>query len=234
MFIKNHSLMKPLAVSQFILHVIIAWVIIGTVHAQPLPSALDLTEPCPDSFLVSFETTKGRFVMKANRKWSPHGVERLYILAKAGYYDGCVIYRVGPTASFEGGFVVQFGLGNSEAVNRAWEKAPIADEPVVRAHQTGSVNFARGGPNTRSVELAISLTPATQFDTVNYRGVIGFPTIAEVVEGMDVLRALNSHYGNSVFKQEDSLYLGRPYFDRAFPGLDRIITVAVAKEWKKG
>ncbi|HET9055335.1 MAG TPA: peptidylprolyl isomerase [Chitinophagaceae bacterium] len=198
---------------------------------QPYPSQLNLAQKSPDSFLVSFKTTKGSFIMKAVRKWSPLGVDRLYLLVKSGYYDGCVIYRVAPTASFKGGFVVQFGLANGIDLNKAWEKASIKDEPVVRPHLKGSVNFARGGPDTRSMELAISLTPAGQFDTVNYNGVVGFPSIAEVTDGMKVLEQLNSQYGNSVFDHEDSILKGREYFDRAYPGLDRILSASVVKEW---
>ena len=196
-------------------------------NAQPLPGQINLKEQCPDSFLVSFKTTKGSFVMEAHRSWSPLGCDRLYLLAKNGYYNNNVIYRVATTFSFNGGYVVQFGLCNNETANHAWEKAAINDEPVIHEHQRGSVNFASGGHDTRSVELAISMKTNAPLDTVNYKGAIGFPVIAEVIEGMDVLDALNNQYGNSVFDQPDSLYKGREYFDRAFPGLDIIITATI-------
>ncbi len=201
------------------------------VVAQPLPSEINLTELSPDSFLVSFETSKGKFVMKAHRDWAPLGCDRFYTLVKNGFYNNCVIYRVGPTLSFKGGFIVQFGLANDEKVNLAWEKNTLRDEPVVQPHKRGSVNFASGGPNTRSTELAIALTPCSELDTVNYQGAIGFPTIAEVVEGMDVVDLFNRQYGNDVFKSKDSLYLGRSYFDRKFPGLDRILRATIIKSW---
>lgn len=201
-------------------------------QAQPLPSQLPLDQPAPDSFLVVFETTKGKFVMKAHRDWSPLGVDRLYQLARAHYYDGTVIYRVGPTASFKGGYVAQFGVGNSAAVNQAWDAAGIADEPVAHHTGTGTVNFARGGPRSRTVELGINLTPNTALDTVNYEGVVGFPPIAEVVEGMTVLESLNRQYGNTVFEHWDSVMAsGRAYLDRAYPGLDRILSAAVTTTW---
>jgi len=197
-------------------------------QAQPLPSQLPLDQPAPDSFLVVFTTTKGAVVLKAHRDWSPHGVDRLYQLARGHYYDGDVIYRVGPTASFKGGYVVQFGVGNSAAVNQAWDAAGIPDEPVRHPNGTGTVGFARAGPNTRSVELAINLTPNTSLDTVQYEGVVGFPPIAEVVEGMSVLESLNRQYGNATLEHWDSIMAsGRAYLDRAYPGLDRVVTVAV-------
>ncbi|MEP6591466.1 MAG: peptidylprolyl isomerase [Gemmatimonadota bacterium] len=194
----------------------------------PFPSDGHLTAQAPDSFLVRFETTKGNVILHAHRTWSPLGVDRLYQLVRAGYYNGTVIYRVGPTASFKGGFVVQFGIGNSGDLNRAWDRAPLADEPVRHGNARGTVNFARAGPNTRTVELAINLTANTTMDTVSYGGVRGFPPIAEVIDGMDVLEALNRQYGNRVFDQWDSVMAsGRRYLDRVYPGLDRIIRASI-------
>jgi cyclophilin family peptidyl-prolyl cis-trans isomerase/ketosteroid isomerase-like protein len=204
-------------------------------RSQPLPSEVPLDQPAPDSFLVVFETTKGSVVVKAHRDWSPLGVDRLYHLARNHYYDGVVIYRVGPTASFKGGYVVQFGIGNSAAVNQAWDNAGIPDEPVRHPNGIGTVNFARAGPDSRTVELGINLTPNTTLDTVSYEGVVGFPPIAEVVEGMAVLESLNRQYGNTVFEQWDSVMAsGRAYLDRAYPGLDRVDSAFVSATWPAG
>jgi cyclophilin family peptidyl-prolyl cis-trans isomerase len=200
--------------------------------AQPLPKDLPLDTAAPDSFLVVFETTKGPFTVKARRAWSPLGVDRLYHLARSGYYDGCVIFRVGPTASYPGGMVVQFGLTNASTVNAAWEKAGIEDEPVKVGHRRGMVMLARGGPRTRTTQLAIDLSPNTGLDTVNSNGVVGFPPIAEVVEGMDVLDRLERRHGNGPTARQDSISgKGREYLDRVFPGLDRIVTSGVTTRW---
>jgi cyclophilin family peptidyl-prolyl cis-trans isomerase len=198
--------------------------------SQPLPSTLPLTTAAPDSFLVRFETTKGEFAIRAHRVWSPLGVDRLYHLAKAGYYDGAVIYRVGGTRSYPGGLVVQFGVTNDSVVNRAWSTTGIPDEPVKTLHRRGTVMFARNGPNTRTVELAIDLSPNSGLDTVHYQGVVGFPTLGEVVEGLPVLDQLERRHGNAPIEHMDSIAaLGRRYLDRVFPGLDRIVRVTVAK-----
>ncbi len=199
---------------------------------QPLPSALPLSTAGPDSFLVEFTTTKGPFTVKAHRAWSPLGADRLYHLARGAYYDGVVIYRVGPTASYKGGFVVQFGIGNDSTANRAWEQAGIDDEPVRVPHGRGKIYFARGGPKTRSIELALDLTANSPLDTVRYEGVVGFPPVGEVVAGIAALDSLNRQYGNEVFAQWDSVALyGRTFLDRAFPGLDRIERARVVREW---
>ena len=200
--------------------------------ARGLPAQAD-PAAAPDSFLVAFETTRGTVTIKAHRAWSPLGVDRLYELARSGFWDGAVIYRVGPTASYPGGFVVQFGLTNDSSVNRAWSGRGIADEPVRVRHRRGMVMFAREGSNTRTIELAIDLSTNSGLDTVLYHGVRGFPPIAEVVEGMTALDSLNRSHGNAPLQREDSIAaLGREYLDRAFPGLDRIHRVRVTREWR--
>jgi cyclophilin family peptidyl-prolyl cis-trans isomerase len=198
-----------------------------------MPSDLPLSAAAPDSFLAKFKTTKGTFVMKARRPWSPLAVDRIYHLVNSGYFDGLTFYRVGETKSVKGGRVVQFGQSGDTTVNRAWEKATIADEPVVRAHVRGSVSFARGGPNTRGVEVAIGTTAIAALDTVQYLGVTGFPTIAEVIEGLDVLDRLNGKYGNAPIENDSLSILGGEYLERVFPGLDRIEHASITKTWGK-
>ncbi|MGH7742129.1 MAG: peptidylprolyl isomerase [Candidatus Eiseniibacteriota bacterium] len=196
-----------------------------------MPGDLRLNAAAPDSFLAEFRTTKGNLAMKARRAWSPLAVDRLYQLVRGGYFDGLIIYRVGPTLSVKGGRVVQFGTAADTAAIRAWEKATFADEPVLRAHVRGSVNFARGGPNTRSVELAICTTPCAPLDTVQYLGVRGFPSIAEVESGLEVLDRLERRYGNAPIENDSLSILGAAYLKRVFPGLDRITKARIRRSW---
>ncbi len=203
--------------------------------AQPLPSQLRLSQHSPDSFIVEFKTTKGSFFITAHRNWSPLACDRLFLLVKNNWYDHTVIYRVAPTRSYKGGRVVQFGVSNNAAANYAWRDAGIQDEPVVHPHEWGAVCFARDSVNSRSTDIAISLAEGIQLDTVNYKGVIGFPTFALVTGGMDVLQKFNGQYGNSIVDlPDDSLFLGRAFLDRKFPGLDQIISAAVIKSWSGG
>jgi cyclophilin family peptidyl-prolyl cis-trans isomerase len=196
-----------------------------------LPASVPLSSAGPDSFMAEFETTRGVFAMKARRNWSPLGSDRLYHLVQGGYFDGLTIYRVGPTVSVKGGRVVQFGTSGDTIVSRAWEKATFADEPVVRPHRRGSVNFARGGPNTRTVEIAITTNEAAPLDTVNYLGVTGFPSVAEVEKGLEVLDRLEGKYGNAPIENDSLSILGGEYLERVFPGLDRIRRARVTKTW---
>jgi hypothetical protein len=93
--------------------------------------------------------------------------------------------------------------------------------------------FARDSANTRTVELAIDLSPNSGLDTVHYQGVVGFPTLGEVTEGMRVLDSLERRWGNQPIERMDSIRVGgRRYLDRQFPGLDRIRKVSVIAEWR--
>jgi peptidyl-prolyl cis-trans isomerase A (cyclophilin A) len=205
------------------------------IKSQPLPSRLNLSQQSPDSFVVEFKTTKGNFYITVHRSWSPLASDRLFLLVKNNWYNNTVIYRVAPTRSYKGGKIVQFGVSNTPAANYAWRNAAIKDEPVVHPHEWGTVCFARDSVNSRSTDIAISLSPGTQLDTINYKGVIGFPAFAIVTSGMDVLQSFYGEYGNTIVDlPDDSLFLGREFFDRKFPGLDRIISAAVIKSWTVG
>ena len=195
------------------------------------PQDLPLATAGPDSFLATFRTTKGAFTVKAVRAWSPLGVDRLYHLVRGGYYDGVTIYRVGETKSVRGGRVVQFGTSGDTVVSRAWEGVTIDDEPVVRTHRPGALGFARGGPHTRGIELAIATNAVPALDTVRYEGVTGFPVIAEVVQGLDVLGRLEGRWGNGPLESDSLSLLGGAWLDRRFPGLDRIVSATVTRAW---
>jgi len=215
----------------FLIHSILA----TSLQAQPLPSELDLSSQSPDSFIVEFKTSKGNFSLIAHRSWSPLACDRFFLLVKNNWYDNTVIYRVAPTKSYKGGKIVQFGIGNNSEANLAWSKAGIKDEPVVHPHEWGAVCFARDSINSRSTDIAIFLGQGITLDTINYRGVVGFPTFALVLSGKEVLQTFNGEYGNDIMElPDDSLFLGRSFFDRRFPGLDRIISATVIKSWRNG
>ncbi len=106
---------------------------------------------------------------------APLGVDRFYNLVKYGFYNGCSFFRVVP------GFVVQFGLTGTPAVNAAWEPAKIADDPVQGSNVRGTVSFATAGPGTRTTQLFINFGNNVQLDTM------GFAPFGKVTEGMDVV-----------------------------------------------
>jgi len=182
----------------------------------------------PDSFLVAFQTTRGRFVVMAHRDWAPLGSDRFYELVRRRVYDDIRAFRVVTN------FVAQFGLTADSAVNRAWRAQGLDDEPVRQPNLRGRISFARGGPRTRSLQVFINLgNNSPRLDTLMAGGVTGYPPIGEVVDGMNAVDHFNAQYGNAPSQRQDSIGAqGNAWLDRVFPDLDRIHTARVIREWR--
>src|SRR6185436_13778056 len=78
------------------------------------PSNAEWRMPAPAVSRLRFETTKGVFVLELNRAWGPIGADRVYNLARLGFYDDTRLHRVNPN------YIVQWGLHGSPPVNAAW------------------------------------------------------------------------------------------------------------------
>lgn len=185
----------------------------------------------PDSFVVRFETSRGAFDVIARKPWAPNGVDRFYTLVRDRYYDDARFFRVVKD------FVAQFGLAADPRVTAAWRIRAIADEPVRHSNARGTISYARGGPGTRSMQIYINLKDNARLDTLNG---FGFPPIAEVVSGMQVVDSLYSGYGDAARAggrgqgpSQDSINRqGNAYLSRAFPKLDYVKTARVTREWR--
>lgn len=198
--------------------------------ATPRPGSIPpVQRMAPDSFLVTFETTKGEFEVMAHRSWSPLAADRFHQLVEAGAYDGIRIFRVVPD------WVAQFGLTGDSAVDRAWRRAPVPDEPVIVSNTRGRVAFARSGPATRSQQIFINLKDNSQrLDTTVQNGVRGYPPFAEVVRGMDVVLRLEGKYGEAPGRLQGEISRsGWATVDAQFPDLDRIVKAKVTRAWKR-
>jgi peptidyl-prolyl cis-trans isomerase A (cyclophilin A) len=198
------------------------------------PEGLSQNVAAPDSFVVAFETTRGRFDVMARKNWAPTGVDRLYSLIRSRHYDNARFFRVVKD------FVAQFGLSGNPRIDDAWKIRRIADEPVRHTNARGTIAYARGGPGTRTVQLFINLRPNPRLDTLSG---FGFPPIAEVVDGMAVVDSLYSGYGDGAARggpqpghagpSQDSISMqGNAYLLRGWPKLDYIKTARVVKEWR--
>jgi peptidyl-prolyl cis-trans isomerase A (cyclophilin A) len=196
--------------------------------------APDPNTAVPDSFVVAFETSRGRFDVMARKDWAPIGVDRFYQLVGARHFDDVRFFRVVKD------FVAQFGITGDPKVNAAWKIRCIADEPVKHSNTRGTIAYARGGPGTRSVQLFINLKANPKLDSLN---TFGFPPIAEVVSGMEVVDSLYNGYGESAPRSgsqpgregpsQDSIMLqGTPYLKRGWPKMDYVKTARVVKEWR--
>lgn len=186
----------------------------GNTEALMNPAAAANQAPAPATYRARFETSVGNFTIEVTRAWAPLGADRLYHLIRAGFYDGDRFFRVLP------GFVVQFGLNGSPAVNAAWHNASITDDPVTQHNTAGTLVFATAGPNTRTTQLFINYV-----DNYNLDG-MGFAPLGRVVDGMDVVQKIYSGYGQTP-NQGLIESQGNAYLTQAYPQLDYIKTATI-------
>jgi homoserine O-acetyltransferase len=194
------------------------------------PADARFQQTAPDSFDVEMVTTKGTMLVRVRRDWSPLGADRFHALVRNRYFDSVAFHRTIRN------FVAQFGIHGDTAVSRAWRGRSIPDEPVKVVNQRGTLSYARGGRNTRGVQLFFNTVDNTpRLDTLNS---FGFPPIGQVILGLEVLDQLNWEYsgtrGGQTFPgpSQDSLTrLGNVYLRRAFPRLDYIVKARVVSAW---
>jgi peptidyl-prolyl cis-trans isomerase A (cyclophilin A) len=172
-----------------------------------------LKDQAPETYQVKFDTTRGEFTITVTRAWSPLGADRFYNLVKHHYFDNARFFRVLPN------FVVQFGLSANPAVNAAWEKATIKDDPHSQSNKRGTLVFATAGPNTRTTQLFINLK-----DNGSNLDSQGFTPFGQVDgDGMKVVEMLYDQYGESAgMDQENITKGGEKFIATHWPKLDTI------------
>jgi len=164
----------------------------------------------PEIYRAKCTTTKGDFTVEVTRAWAPFGADRFYNLIKGGFYDGAPIYRVIP------GFMAQWGFSPNPAVNKAWDKATIKDDPVKQSNTPGMITFAKtDAPNSRSTHLFINYGNNARLDGM------GFAPFGKVVEGMDVIEKFYNGYGGDL-DQEKLGSGGIAYVKKSYPNMDII------------
>ncbi|HEY9230311.1 MAG TPA: peptidylprolyl isomerase [Gemmatimonadaceae bacterium] len=187
------------------------------------PSNAEWRKPAPPVSHLRFETTKGVFVVELVRDWGPIGADRLYNLARLGYYDDTRFHRVNKN------YIAQFGLHGNPAVNAAWKEAYIKDDPPRSTNTRGTFAFAvnTAKPNTRITQIYFNLA-----DNSRNNGE-PFTILGKVIEGMSVLDSLYSGYGENSGsgvrqgRQGPLAQGGNAFMDREYPLLDRVRRVTV-------
>jgi peptidyl-prolyl cis-trans isomerase A (cyclophilin A) len=192
--------------------------------AAPAPNRLlnpaALTAKAPESFKVKFDTTKGPVVLELHRDWAPKGVDRFYNMTRNGFFTGARFFRVIPN------FMAQFGINGDPAVNDAWEKARLNDDPPNgKSNVRGILTYGTTGqPNSRGTQLFINYKDNSYLDKQ------GFVPIGEVVEGMEVADMLYADYGAAPQNEQNALVAqGNKYMQTKYPKLDYIKTATIVK-----
>jgi homoserine O-acetyltransferase len=179
-------------------------------------------QSAPEVFRVRVDTSRGPFVVEARRDWAPHGVDRLYNLVRAGYYDDSRFFRV------DARYIVQFGIAGNPAISKIWRHETIPDDERKQSNLRGTIGFASPtNANSCTTQLYINLGDNSRNDPVN------FAIIGHIVEGMDVVDALYSGYGENsgggirAGRQDRLFEEGNAWLDRDFPRLDKLIRATV-------
>jgi peptidyl-prolyl cis-trans isomerase A (cyclophilin A) len=176
------------------------------------PHSPEMTGEAPATYKAEFETTQGKFVLKITRSWSPEGADRFYNLVRHGFYNDCRFFRVIK------GFMVQFGINGDPTVMQFWRTATINDDPVKASNKRGTITFAKSGlPNSRTTQVFINYADNSRLDGQ------GFAPFGEVIQGMEVVDALNGKYGDGAprgqgpdqnrIQMEGNVYLKAAYAD---------------------
>jgi peptidyl-prolyl cis-trans isomerase A (cyclophilin A) len=190
---------------------------------NPLLRVDKFNDESPENFSVSFQTTQGDFVIKVYKEWAPLGAARFYNLVKHGWYDGVRFHRVLEN------FMVGWGIHGDPYVNAVWKNELLIDDPVLKSNTKGAVSFAKGGANSRTVQVFINYKDNSSLDNR------GFAPFGEVVDGMDVIGSLYSEYGDGPPRGEGvyqamAMAKGAEYFEEEFPNLDRIVRVSLVHD----
>lgn len=175
------------------------------------------TQTAPEVFVARFDTSEGVFRVEVTRSSAPLGADRFFNLVRNGFYDEVRFFRVLP------GFVTQFGLNGDPAVSAVWINQRIADDPVTQSNVMGTLSFATAGPGTRTTQVFINLVDNTGLDGS------GFAPFGRVIEGMDVVQAFFSGYGEGPPSgagpnQGRIVNEGNAYLAAEFPDLDFILS----------
>jgi peptidyl-prolyl cis-trans isomerase A (cyclophilin A) len=178
-------------------------------QTSKLADPSQLTETAPGVYRARFDTSKGSFVIEVHREWAPIGADRFYNLVKNGFYDGTRFFRVRP------GFMAQFGLNGDPAVQIAWQRASLQDEPPLKSNTRGFVSFAKENlPNTRFTQIFVNYADNSYLDEQ------GFAPFGQVVSRMDIVEKIFSYGRDNEPDQRRILREGNEYLQKEFPRLD--------------
>src|SRR4026209_2671877 len=136
------------------------------------------SRPAPAVSHLRFETSKGAFVLELHRDWGPIGADRVYNLARLGYYNDTRLHRVRAD-------IVHFGIHGDPQVNAVWSKAELPDDAPRSTNRRGTFALAfPARPNSRTTQIYINKTDNVRSDAD------AFTVLGTVVEGMDVVDRL--------------------------------------------
>ncbi len=137
---------------------------------------------------VKMVTSKGTIVLELDRNRAPDTVANFLRYVDSGLYDGTIFHRVIP------GFMIQGG-GFKPGINKQSTYPPIINEADNGLKNlTGTIAMARtANPHSATSQFFINTANNTSLDhsSKSERG-WGYAVFGRVIEGMDVVKAIES------------------------------------------
>ncbi len=149
--------------------------------------------------VITMSTNKGNIRIQLDPEKAPVTSQNFIDYVNDGHYDGLIFHRVIP------GFMIQGGGMNAEMKEKE-TKAPIKNEAGNGlANKTGSIAMAR----TNVVDSATSqfFINVKDNEFLNHRSPapaeFGYAVFGQVIEGMDVVRAIETVKTGSSAQHDD-------------------------------
>lgn len=163
--------------------------------------AKEKAAPAQATVKVRMETTLGDIVVELYPGKAPVTVANFLAYVDGGYYDGAAFYRATRPDNDPMIEVIQGGLWEPEREGEGGYafKAPFADiahettAATGLSHVDGAISMARDAPGTASSEFFICVGDNPELDYGGERNPDGqgFAAFGKVIEGMDVVRAID-------------------------------------------
>lgn len=158
--------------------------------------------PSPSPVTVEVRTELGTFLMELYPEAAPITVANFLRYVDAGYFSGGSFHRTvhaenQPNDSVR--IAVIQGDMSRERREERFEAIPLErTHRTGLAHVDGTVSMARSGPDTASSSFFICLgdQPSLDFGGARNPDGQGFAAFGRVIEGMEVVRAINASPAN--------------------------------------
>ena len=154
-----------------------------------VPAPAIAPAPAPATVKVVLKTTLGDIVLAVETQRAPITAANFLRYVDQKRLDGSDFYRAMLVGDDGQAGLVQGGLrGNPKRVLK-----PIAHEPTSvtgLSHVSGAISMARADPGTATSDFFIVIGDLTSLDAQPGGGDPGYAVFGEVVDGMDVVRAI--------------------------------------------
>jgi peptidyl-prolyl cis-trans isomerase A (cyclophilin A) len=168
----------------------------------PLPASLSAQDVSPKAVapmvLIEVRTELGDFRMELYPQKAPNTVANFLRYVDGGFFDGGSFHRTvhaenQPTDSIRIA-VIQGDISRERRRDGFGSIGLERTNETGLKHLDGTVSMARGGPDTASSSFFVSLGDQPELDLGGARNPDGqgFAAFGSVVEGMDVIQAINA------------------------------------------